>query len=121
MRVSISHGIRGSEIDDAVPGRYRGLADTIVRRSEALTLLVFPDEQVVTSPDVARALNRVKKQGGDVIAFMGDATVEALAALRSATVRAFTVRSFGWTDERYHAIRQPHSHDRDRGPGGLPK
>ena len=121
MRVSISRGIRGSEIDDAVPGRYHGLADAAARRSDGLTVLAFPEDHVVTSSDIARALKRLKKVGCEVVAFMGDATVEALAALRSADIRAFTVRSFGWTDERYAAIRQPRSHERDRGPGGLPK
>jgi hypothetical protein len=121
MRVSISRGIRGSEIDDAIPGRYHGLADTVTRRSKGLTVLAFPDEHVVTSSDVARALKRLKDDGRGVVAFMGDATVEALAALRSAAIRAFTLRSFGWTDERYAAIRQPRSHQRDRGPGGFPK
>jgi hypothetical protein len=121
MRVSISRGIRGSEIDDAIPGRYQGLADTAARQSESLTVLAFPDEHVVTSSDVARALKRLKNAGEDVVAFMGDATIEALAALRSAAIRAFHLRSFGWTDERYAVIRQPGPHERDRGPGGFPK
>lgn len=121
MRVSISRGVAGSKIDSAISGRYVGLADTVVRRSERLTVLAFPDEHVVTSSDVARALKRLRDERGDVVAFMGDATVEALADLREASIRAFTLRSFGWTEERYAAIRQPRSHERDRGPGGLPK
>ena len=51
---------------------------------------------------------------------MGDATVEALASLRAAGIKTFTLRSFGWTDERYRAIRQPRSHARDRDPGDFP-
>lgn len=97
------------------------MADTAARRRKHLTLLAFPDEQVVTSSDVARALKRLGDTRDDLVAFMGDATVEALAALREASIRAFALRSFGWTDERYAAIRQPRSHERDRGPGGLPK
>ena len=105
MRVSISHGVRGSEIDAAIPSRYHGLADTAARRIDALTILAFPDEQVVTSSDVARALKRVNRKSGTVVAFMGDATVEALAVLRSVAIRTFTLRSFGWTDDRYAAVR----------------
>jgi ABC-type sugar transport system substrate-binding protein len=86
-----------------------------------LTLLSFPDDHVVTSSDAARALKRLGGKGDDVVAFMGDATVEALAALRDAGARTFTLRSFGWTDEGYASVRQPLSHGRDRGPGGLPK
>jgi hypothetical protein len=82
--------------------------------------MVFPYAHVVTSSDVTRALKRVKDERG-VVAFMGDATVEATAALRASGIRVFTLRSFGWTDERYAAIRQPRSHERDRGRGGLPK
>jgi hypothetical protein len=121
MRVSIVRGISGSEIDSAVSGRYVGLADAAARQSKRLTVMAFPDEHVVTSSDVTRALKRLNGERSDVVAFMGDATIEALAALRGASVRAFTLRSFGWTDERYAAIRQPRSHERDRGPGGLPK
>jgi hypothetical protein len=121
MRVSISRGVRGSEIDSAIPGRYSGLPDAVIRRNERLTVLVFPDDHVVTSSDVARALKRLNDDGDTAVAFMGDATVEALTAFQGAGVRTFSLRSFGWTDERYAAIRQPRSHDRDRGPGGLPK
>lgn len=121
MRVSILRGIRGSEIDRASPARYHGLADAAVRRSERLTVLVFPDAHVVTSADVVRAMKRLNPSRDEVVAFMGDATVEAWAALRAAGARGFTLRSFGWTDERYAAVRQPSAHARDRGSGGFPK
>lgn len=121
MRVAIARGIKGSEIDKAVPKRYSGVADLAVRRIPRLTVLSFPDAHVATSADVIRALKRLGKGNEAAVAFMGDATIEALKALRGADVRSFTLRSFGWTDERYSRIRQPTSHDRDRDPGGRPR
>ena len=122
MRVKIARGIRGAEIDKALPKRYAGVADAAVRRSTRLEVLSFPDAHVATSADVSRALQRLGTTRGAVVAaFMGDATVEALASLRAAGIKTFTLRSFGWTDERYRAIRQPQSHARDRGTGGLYK
>jgi hypothetical protein len=64
--------------------------------------------------------SRRRRRGG-IVTFMTDATVEALDAFRAATVRAFTLRSFCWTDERYAPIRQLLSHERARGPGEFPK
>jgi hypothetical protein len=122
MRVKIPRGIKGDEIDSPLPKRYSGLADPAVRRSQRLDVLSFPDSHVATSADVFRALQRLGDiRGTTVAAFMGDATVEALAALHAAGVQTFTLRSFGWTDDRYARIRQPTSHDVDREPGGRPK
>src|SRR4051794_19355676 len=105
MRFSIGRGILGSDIDSAVPKRYAGVADSATRRRRGLTVLCFPDNHVVTSSDASRALKRVGGKGDEIVAFMGDATVEALVALREAGARAFTLRSFGWTDERYASVR----------------
>jgi len=121
MRFSISRKIPGPDLEAALPKRYSGLTDATTRRRRQLTLLAFPDDHVVTSADAARALKRLEGKGDDVVAFMGDATTEALASLRGAGARVFTLRSFGWTDARYAAIRHPPSHERDRGPGGRPK
>jgi hypothetical protein len=122
MRIKIARGIRGAEIDKALPKRYAGVASAAVRRLTGLEVLSSPDSYVVTSADVSRTLQRLgTSRGASVVAFMYDATVEALAALRAAGVKTFTLRSSGWSDERYRAIRQTRSHEHDRGPGGLPK
>jgi hypothetical protein len=118
MRVAIARGIEGAEIDGALPKRYVGLADAATRRSSNLTVLCFTERHVVTSADVARALRRLDDPQGDVVAFMGEGTVEAIAALRAAGARSFALRSFGWTDERYASIRQPRPRTVNRERGG---
>lgn len=97
------------------------MADALVRRSERLDVLVFSDAHVVTSTDIARALKRLGTVEGLMVAFMGDATAEALTALSDVGARFFTLRAHGWTDARYAAIRQPTPRDRDCERGGYPK
>jgi hypothetical protein len=116
MRVRILRGIAGSAVDDALPARYRGLADSSARRHRQLTVLLFPDRHVATSADAARALGRLDADREATVAFMRDATVEALNAFQAAAVRTFTLRSFGWTDERYANVRQPKPRERDKAP-----
>ena len=106
MRASIKRGVRGAEIERAIPRRYAGIADPVARRADQLTVVVFPDDGVVTSADVARVARRISGAKDHGIAFVGEATVEALVALAACGVRCFALRSFGWTDERYRAIRQ---------------
>jgi hypothetical protein len=121
MRASILKAIKGSDIDRAVPKRYFGMADLVVRRSGRLDVIVFSDAHVVTSADLARALKRVGTVDGLLVVFMGDATAEVLAAVVDAGGRHFTLRAHGWTDARYAAIRQPTPHARDRERGGFSK
>jgi hypothetical protein len=45
------------------------------------------------------------------VVFAGDVTAEATETLHGIGATVLTLRSFGWTDERYWAIRQPKSHD----------
>jgi hypothetical protein len=56
MRVSISHGVRGSEIDAALTSRYHGLADTAARRTDTLTILAYltvqTESEVLKDPTV---------------------------------------------------------------------
>jgi len=70
MRFSIARGISGSDIDDALPKRYSGVADAATRRRRGLTLLSFPDNHVVTSSDAARALKRLGGKADELVAFM---------------------------------------------------
>jgi CO/xanthine dehydrogenase Mo-binding subunit len=121
MRVKVARGIQGRQIDKALPKRYAGLADETARRAAKLDVLLFSDARVVTSADAARALKRLGDVGKTALAFVHEATVEALAAFQAAGVRVFAVHSFGWTDERYRKVRQPNPHARDRGPGGFPR
>lgn len=121
MRIVITRGIDGSEIDHAVPKRYWGVADAAVRRLPRVTALLFPETYVATSSDVFCALSRIAGTKAPAVAFLFDATAEALAALQTAGVRAFTLHAHGWTDESYRRVRQPTPRERDRGPGGFPK
>ena len=121
MRASILRAIKGSDIDKALPKRYFGVADSVVRRSDRVDVIAFSDAHVVTSTDIARAFKRMGTVDGLLVVFMGDATAEALAAVAEAGGRPFTLRAYGWTDARYAAIRQPTPHARDRERGGFPK
>lgn len=121
MRIAIARGIKGSEIDHAVPKRYLGVADVAVRRLPRLTALLFPETYVATSSDIDRALARIADMKDPAVAFLFDATAEALDTLESAGIRVFTLHAHGWTDESYRRSRQPASGERNRGPGGFPK
>jgi hypothetical protein len=119
MRAAILRAIKGSEIDKALPKRYFGIADSGVRRTEFLDILAFPDAHVVTFADLSRALKRLGTgRNLAIVAFMGDATAEARSLLSDIGARCFSLRAFGWTEERYAAIRQPKSHEQDRRKGG---
>jgi hypothetical protein len=109
--------VAGARIDQAIPTRYRGIADAAIRGRAQLTVLSFSDDHVVTSNDVARAVRRLGASADPLVAFAHDATVEAVTALRALGASIITLRSFGWTDERYRRIRQPKSHDEPFGSG----
>jgi len=111
MRASIRQGVVGAGIDQAVPKRYRGMADASIRGGARLTVLSFSDDHVVTANDVARVIRRLGRSEDPIVAFAGDATEEAKGALRAIGAVILTLRSFGWTDETYRRIRQPKSHD----------
>jgi hypothetical protein len=84
-----------------------------------LDLLVVSDAHVVTDADLSRALKRLGAgRELPIAAFMGDATAEARSLLSDIGARCFTLRAFGWTEERYTAIRQPKPHTEDRAKGG---
>jgi hypothetical protein len=86
-----------------------------------VTALLFPETYVATSSDIDRALSRIRETNAPAVAFLFDATAEALGALQAAGIRAFTLHAYGWTDESYRRIRQPTPHERDRGRGGFAK
>ena len=111
MRAVIRRNVVGSDVDQAVAARYAGLANGRVRDRAHITVLAFPDAHVVTSADVVRALKRLGETEEPIVVFAGDVTTEANETLRRIGATIFTLRTFGWTDERYRAIRQPKSHD----------
>jgi hypothetical protein len=59
---------------------------------------------------VRQALNRVgEKSDQRVLALAGDFTLEARALLKAADIEVVQLSDFGWTDERYKAIKAPPS------------
>jgi hypothetical protein len=119
MHAAIRKGVKGSEIDSALPKRYVGVTDASVRRQDVLDVLVFSEAHVVTSADVSRALRRLgTERDAMVVAFAGDVTAEARSLLSDIGGRCFSLRTFGWTEEMYAGLRERKSHERDRSKGG---
>ena len=92
-----------------LPPRFRSCVDVGVLGKDAVDLVVFePGEgHVVTSSDLRRALARRGTPQARLVAIGYDFTEEARAAVDAQGGLLFSERSFfGWTDERWHAVKQ---------------
>ncbi len=116
MKFQVLRNVPAESLTSRVRPAFRDRIPVIRPDDMACTLIVFRfqrDEKasgVVTSNAVKQALNRL----GDVpnqriLAFAGDFTQEARALLKENRIEAVTLTYFGWTDERYAAIRNPNS------------
>ena len=92
-----------------LPPRFRACVDVGVLGRAAVDLIVFePGEgHVVTSKDLQKALALRGASPARLVAVGYDFTEEARAAVDAQGGLLFSERSFfGWTDERWHAVKQ---------------
>ena len=91
-----------------LPPRFRSYVDVSAVGKDTVDLVVFePGEgHVVTSKDLQKALARRGESQARLVAVGYDFTQEARAAVDAQGGLLFSERSYGWTDERWHAVRQ---------------
>lgn len=101
MKASIVKRISGARLRDAVPPRYRDEVAKTADPSGTYTLILCPhtERDVVTSPLVARALERVVDPGESGIVIVGTVfTDEALQLAGERGARVVALRKAKWTD-----------------------
>lgn len=95
----------GEKLAAAIPGVYRPLVTSAMRRAGACTVLVF-DEGVARIRQAQEAVAELSAGTDSVLAFAGDMTDEARAFLEERSVRVYTLRVFGWTENRHPITRR---------------
>lgn len=120
MTVAVMHDIPLDDISQALPPKYRGAPLPVGLDAGVYTVLVLETGQVVVSSQLLkRALRKAKiilSAPAHLVVCGYDFTADVREAIAQVGAVAVSERDFHWTDERYRAIRQPKSHEKDDDP-----
>jgi hypothetical protein len=109
-RATTHLSVEPDQVVKRLPPRYRACVDVALLGRKPVDLLVFQtgENHVVDSTDLRKALEDRAGSPERIVAVGYDFTEEARTLVDAAGGISFSQRSFvlGWTDERWHAIRQ---------------
>ena len=107
MKWNVHEGLAFDALVALLPPHYRERARALLRGDGPFRLLAFSTSRVVTSRQVARALDDVPRDGQALVAAAPNFTAEARDLLAAQEGTAVTDGDYFWTDESYMGVRQP--------------
>ena len=107
MKWSVHDGLAFTALAALLPPHYRERARALLRGDGPFRLVAFSTSRVVTSRQVAKALDGVPDDGQALVAAAPNFTAEARDTLATRGGTPVTDGDYYWTDESYAGIRQP--------------